>query len=194
MCDYFVHESAYVEEGAVVGKGTKIWYFTHVMSGAQIGENCLLGQGVFIDKRVKIGDNVKIMNNVSVYDMVTIEDDVFCGPSMTFTNVKNPRAKIQRGLHEYLPTLVKHGASIGANATIVCGNTIGRYAFVGAGSVVTKDVPDYAIVYGNPARVAGWMCECGLKLDFTPGSTVTVCVKCRKKYKKHAQTVETPLG
>jgi len=194
VSDYFVHESAYVEEGAIVGEGTKVWHFSHVMSGAQIGNNCLLGQSVFIDKRAKIGNNVKIMNNVSVYDLVTIEDNVFCGPSMVFTNVKNPRAEIQRRLSEYLPTVVKRGATIGANATVVCGNTIGRYAFIGAGSVVTKDIPDYAVAYGNPARVDGWMCECGEELNFTPEYAIATCVKCNKKYKKRVQIVERHWG
>lgn len=192
--DYFVHESAYVEEGAIIGEGTKIWHFSHIMDGAQIGSNCLLGQNVFIDKRAKIGNSVKIMNNVSVYDLVTIEDNVFCGPSMVFTNIKNPRAEIQRRLSEYLLTTVKRGATIGANATIICGNTIGRYAFIGAGSVVTKDIPDYAVAHGNPARVAGWMCECGEKLHFVPGYAVVTCSKCNKKYKKKVQIVERHWG
>lgn len=178
--DYFVHGSVCVDEGAVVGKGTEIWHFSHIMSGARVGNNCLLGQGVFIDNRVKIGNNVKIMNGVSVYALVTIEDGVFCGPSMTFTNVKNPRAGIQRCLDEYLPTLVKRGATIGANATIICGNTIGQYAFVGAGAVVTKDIPDYAIAYGNPARVVGWMCKCGEGLVFETG--IVTCTKCSREY------------
>lgn len=188
--DFFVHETAVVDEGAIIGKGTKIWHFTHVMSGAQIGENCGLGQNVFVGGRAKIGNNVKIQNNVSIYDLVTIEDDVFCGPSMVFTNVLNPRAEISRGIDEYRPTLVKHGATIGANATIVCGHTIGRYAFVGAGAVVTKDVPDYALVYGNATKVAGWVCECCEKLDFglpnpNEGIGKAECGNCGKKYEKH---------
>ena len=162
--DNFVHESAFVDEGALIGVGTKIWHFCHVMSGAEIGENCALGQNVFVGGRARIGNNVRIQNNVSVYDMVTIEDNVFCGPSMVFTNVINPRAEIRRNIDEYRPTLVKEGATIGANATVICGHTIGRYAFVGAGAVVTKDVPDYALVYGNATRIAGWMCECGERL------------------------------
>ena len=153
--DFFVHESAFVDEGASVGKGTKIWHFCHIMSGAQIGENCILGQNVFVGGRAKIGNNVRIQNNVSVYDLVTLEDDVFCGPSMVFTNVMNPRAEIRRSIDEYRPTLVERGATIGANATVVCGHTIGRYAFVGVGSVVTKDIPDFAIAFGNPARIRG---------------------------------------
>lgn len=188
--DFFVHETAIVDEGAIIGKGTKIWHFTHVMSGAQLGENCNIGQNVFIGGKAKIGNNVRIQNNVSVYDLVTIEDNVFCGPSMVFTNVLNPRAEIRRGIDEYLPTLVKQGATIGANATVVCGHTIGRYAFVGAGAVVTKNVPDYALVYGNATRVAGWMCECGEKLNFglpnpNEGDGNAECQKCGKKYEKH---------
>jgi len=188
--DYYVHETAIVDEGALIGKGTKIWHFSHVVSGAQIGENCVLGQNVYIAGRAKIGNNVRIQNNVSVYDLVVIEDNVFCGPSMVFTNVFNPRAEIHRSLDEYRPTLVKYGATIGANATIICGNTIGRYAFVGAGAVVTKDVPDYALVYGNATKIAGWMCECGEKLDFSSeklheGDGISHCTKCKKQYEKH---------
>lgn len=185
--DYFVHESAIVDEGVFIGKGTKIWHFCHIMKGAQIGENCVLGQNVFVSARANIGNNVRIQNNVSVYDLVAIEDNVFCGPSMVFTNVLNPRAEIRRSIDEYLPTLVKQGATIGANATIVCGHTIGRYAFVGAGAVVTKDIPDYALVYGNSTRIAGWMCECGEKLQFgNPNDSdgIAECGKCGKGYEK----------
>ena len=186
--DYFVHESAYIDEPVSIGKGTKIWHFCHVMSGAKIGESCVLGQNAFIAKDVQIGNNVHIQNNVSVYTKVTLEDNVFCGPSMVFTNVLNPRSEIRRQLDEYLPTLVKEGATIGANATVVCGHTIGRYAFIGAGAVVTKDIPDYALVYGNAAAVAGWMCECGEKLVFAgeeanPTEHAT-CFKCQKCYEK----------
>jgi UDP-2-acetamido-3-amino-2,3-dideoxy-glucuronate N-acetyltransferase len=149
---YFIHESSYADDGAEIGEGTKIWHFCHIMSGAKIGKKCSIGQNVNIGSRAVIGDGVKIQNNVSVYDDVIIEDDVFCGPSCVFTNVINPRAFIERK-HEYRKTVVKKGASIGANATIVCGVTIGEYALVGAGSVVTRDVPAYALVYGNPARV-----------------------------------------
>lgn len=193
--DYFQHESAYVDEGAIIGKGTKIWHFCHVMSGAQIGENCVLGQNVFVGGRAKIGNHVHIQNNVSVYDLVTLEDGVFCGPSMVFTNVINPRSEIRRSMDEYRPTLVKRGATIGANATVICGHTIGKYAFVGASSVVTKDVPDYALVYGNATRIAGWMCECGEKLSFdTPNPVdndgVAECGKCGKRYEKHGLVVE----
>jgi UDP-2-acetamido-3-amino-2,3-dideoxy-glucuronate N-acetyltransferase len=159
---YFVHESSYVDEGAKIGEGTKIWHFSHIMGGAQIGKNCTIGQNVNIGSRALIGNNVKIQNNVSVYDDVIIEDDVFCGPSCVFTNVINPRAFVERK-QEYKNTLVKKGASIGANATIVCGVTIGEYGLVGAGSVVTRDVPPYALVYGNPARVHGTVNEKGEK-------------------------------
>ena len=154
MKDYFVHDSACVDDGAEIGAGTKIWHFCHVMSGAKIGKNCSLGQNVNVGGKAVIGDGVKIQNNVSVYDDVVIEDDVFCGPSCVFTNVINPRAFVERK-HEYKQTVIKKGASIGANATIVCGVTVGEYALIGAGSVVTKDVPAYALVYGSPARVRG---------------------------------------
>jgi UDP-2-acetamido-3-amino-2,3-dideoxy-glucuronate N-acetyltransferase len=163
MKNYFVHESSYIDEGAEIGEGTKIWHFCHIMSGAKIGKNCSLGQNVNVGSRAVIGDGVKIQNNVSVYDDVIIEDDVFCGPSCVFTNVINPRAFVERK-HEYRKTVVKKGATIGANATIVCGVTIGEYALVGAGSVVTRDVPDYALVYGNPARVWGKVDREGSKL------------------------------
>jgi UDP-2-acetamido-3-amino-2,3-dideoxy-glucuronate N-acetyltransferase len=158
--DYFIHESAYADEGAEIGCGTKIWHFSHIMSGAKIGRNCSIGQNVNIASRAVIGDRVKIQNNVSVYDDVIIEDDVFCGPSCVFTNVINPRAFIERK-HEYKKTIIKKGATIGANATIVCGVTVGEYALIGAGSVVTRDVPDYALVYGNPARVWGKVDKAG---------------------------------
>lgn len=191
--DFFVHETSLVDDGAIIGNGTKIWHFTHVMSGAEIGEGCSLGQNVFVGGRAKLGNNVRIQNNVSVYDMVTLEDNVFCGPSMVFTNVMNPRAEIRRGIDEYHPTLVKEGATIGANATVVCGNTIGRYAFVGAGAVVTKDVPDYALVYGNATRIAGWVCECGEKLNFASGDShdhTGECVECNKRYEKNGSIVK----
>src|SRR2546423_8741391 len=160
----FIHESAYVDDGAQIGSGTKIWHFCHVLSGAVIGERCSLGQNVVVMNGVKIGNNVKIQNNVSVYEGVVLEDDVFCGPSMVFTNVINPRSHVSRK-SEYRRTIVRRGATLGANSTIVCGHTVGRYAFVGAGAVVTKDVPDYALIVGNPARVVGWVCECGTKLS-----------------------------
>ena len=178
MSDYFVHESSYVDEGAVIGEETKVWHFTHVMGGARIGKKCVLGQNVNVGSKAVLGDRVKVQNNVSLYDDVVLEDDVFCGPSCVFTNVINPRSFVERK-HEYLRTHVRRGASIGANATIVCGVTLGEYCFVGAGSVVTKDVPAYALVHGNPARVRGWMCECGVKL----GEDL-VCPECGKKYGK----------
>jgi UDP-2-acetamido-3-amino-2,3-dideoxy-glucuronate N-acetyltransferase len=161
---YFKHESSYVDEGAEIGDGTKIWHFCHIMGGAKIGKNCSLGQNVNVGGRAVIGDGVKIQNNVSVYDDVVVEDDVFLGPSMVFTNVINPRAFIQRK-DEYKRTLLRKGCSIGANVTIVCGVTVGEYAMVGAGSVVTRDVPPYALVYGNPARVHGKVDEAGNKVE-----------------------------
>lgn len=159
-----VHESAYVDDGAVIGAGTRIWHFCHINGGAVIGPRCSLGQNVVVMNGVTVGENAKIQNNVSLYEGVELEADVFCGPSMVFTNVYNPRSAVSRK-HEYRRTLVKRGASIGANATIVCGNTIGRYAFVGAGAVVNRDVPDYALVAGVPARRIGWMSEAGHRLD-----------------------------
>lgn len=160
---YFVHESSYVDEPCTIGAGTKIWHFSHVMKGAVIGRNCNIGQNVVVSPGVRMGEGCKIQNNVSLYEGVILEDFVFCGPAMVFTNVTNPRSEIVRK-HEYLETLVRRGASIGANATVVCGHTIGQYAFIGAGAVVTKDVPDFALMVGNPARRAGWMCRCGIKL------------------------------
>ena len=177
--DYFVHESSYVDEGCTVGVGTKIWHFSHVMKGCAIGENCNIGQNVVISPGVVLGKGVKIQNNVSVYTGVVCEDGVFLGPSCVFTNVINPRAFIERK-SEYRKTTVKEGASIGANATIVCGHDIGRYAFVGAGAVVTKNVPDYAMVYGSPARVHGYVCRCGEKLNFADGAAT--CRACGMKY------------
>ena len=163
--DYFAHETAVVDDGCEIGKGTKIWHFSHIMSGCKIGENCNIGQNVVVSPDVILGKNVKIQNNVSIYTGVICEDDVFLGPSMVFTNVINPRSAVNRK-SEYLKTVVKHGASIGANATIVCGHDIGRFAFIGAGAVVTKHVPDYALVVGNPAKQTGWMSEFGHKLKF----------------------------
>ena len=179
MCDYFVHESSYADEGCVIGEGTKIWHFCHVQSGAVIGRKCSIGQNVNISSRAVLGDGCKIQNNVSIYDDVVLEDGVFCGPSMVFTNVINPRSFIERK-HEYKRTLIRKGATIGANATIVCGNNVGRYAFVGAGAVVTKDVPDYALVYGTPAKLMGWVCECGVKLNFD--NAQALCAQCGQKY------------
>lgn len=163
--DYFAHETAVIDEGAQIGKGTKIWHFTHVMPDSEIGEKCNLGQNVVISPKVKLGSNVKIQNNVSVYTGVICEDDVFLGPSMVFTNIVNPRSAVIRR-DEYVETLVKQGASIGANATIVCGNELGAYCLIGAGAVVTKAVPDYALVVGNPARHIGWVSEFGHRLHF----------------------------
>ena len=176
---YWAHESAFVDDGAIIGEGTNIWHFCHVMSGAKIGQRCSLGQNVFVGSDVRIGNNVKIQNNVSVYDAVTLEDDVFCGPSMVFTNVINPRSHILRK-HEYKKTLVKRGASIGANATILCGTTVGEYAFIGAGAVVRKDVPAYALMAGVPAQQKGWMCYCGVQLEVV-GNGAT-CKACKKMY------------
>lgn len=191
--NYFVHESSFVDEGAIIGEGTKIWHFCHVMKDAVIGKGCTLGQNVFVASRVTIGNHVKIQNNVSVYTGVQIEDDVFLGPSMVFTNVVNPRSEVNRK-DEYQPTLVKRGASIGANATIVCGVTLGRYSFIGAGAVVTKDVPDYALVYGNPGKIQGWMCQCGVRLPFerVEGEEQARCAACGRAYRKEGLTV-SPL-
>ena len=163
--DYFVHESSYIDIPCIIGKGSKIWHFSHIMKNSKIGKKCNIGQNVVISSDVQLGDNVKIQNNVSVYTGVTCEDDVFLGPSMVFTNVINPRSIVNRQ-NEYMKTVVKKGATIGANVTIVCGNNIGRYAFIGAGAVVTKDVPDYALMVGNPARKIGWMSEFGERLNF----------------------------
>ncbi|MGC1380519.1 MAG: acyltransferase [Candidatus Baltobacteraceae bacterium] len=173
---YYVHESAYVDEPVNIGEGTKIWHFSHVLAGSAIGRACTIGQNVAIGPRVRIGDRVKIQNNVSVYEGVELEDEVFCGPSVVFTNVATPRSGTPRNRREdFAATLVKRGATLGANATIVCGHTIGEYAFVGAASVVTKDVPAYAIVYGNPARVRGYACECGLRLTFAREAASCSC-------------------
>jgi len=179
--DYFVHESSYIDEPCKIGKGTKIWHFSHIMKDSEIGEYCNIGQNVVISPGVKLGHGVKIQNNVSVYTGVICEDHVFLGPSCVFTNVINPRAFVERK-DEYKTTLIKKGASIGANATVVCGATIGKYALVGAGAVVTKDVKDYCIVAGNPAKIIGYICECGEKIRFENNSAK--CVHCNKKYIK----------
>lgn len=174
----FVHESAYVDEGAHIGAGTKVWHFCHVLAGAVIGERTSLGQNVVVMNGTRIGSNVKIQNNVSVYEGVELEDDVFCGPSMVFTNVMNPRSHVSRK-NEYRRTLVKRGASIGANATIVCGSTLGEYSFIGAGAVVSKDVPAFALMVGVPARRMGWMCQCGERL---PSGGAGQCAACGSTY------------
>jgi|UniRef100_A0A7V3NTL4 UDP-2-acetamido-3-amino-2,3-dideoxy-glucuronate N-acetyltransferase len=177
---YFVHPSSYIDENVEIGEGTKIWHFCHILRNTKIGKNCVLGQNVMAGPNVIIGNRCKIQNNVSVYEGVELEDDVFCGPSMVFTNVINPRAFIERK-HEFKKTLVKKGATIGANATIVCGVTIGRYALVGAGAVVTKDVPDYALVVGVPARQIGWVCKCGNTLKNRKEDKL-VCSSCGSEY------------
>jgi len=180
---YFVHPSSYIDDVVEIGEGTKIWHFSHVQAGARIGRNCVLGQNVNVGNNVVIGNFVKIQNNVSIYEGVTLEDYVFCGPSMVFTNIIDPRSKYpQVGAQYYMRTLVREGASLGANCTIVCGHTIGRFAFVGAGAVVTKDVPDFALVVENPARIVGWMSEAGKKLVFDKAG-VALCEKSGKRYK-----------
>jgi UDP-2-acetamido-3-amino-2,3-dideoxy-glucuronate N-acetyltransferase len=178
--NYFVHESSYVDENVSIGSGTKIWHFSHIMSGAEIGKNCVIGQNVNIGSNAVVGNNVKIQNNVSVYDNVIIKDDVFLGPSCVFTNVINPRAFIVRK-NEYKKTVVKKGATIGANATIVCGNEIGEYAFVGAGAVVTDNIKAYALLVGNPARQIGWVCRCGRTLKFNKNDEASC--ECGGKYR-----------
>ncbi len=189
----FVHQSSYVDEPSQIGVGTKIWHFSHVMPNAIIGKRCIIGQNVVIGPNVKIGNNVKIQNNVSVYEGVKLEDDVFCGPSMVFTNVNTPRSGTPRNTSEhFLRTLVRRGASIGANATVVCGNTIGEFAFVGAGSVVTSDVPAYALVYGNPARLHGFACQCGAKLRFND-QHVARCNECRRCFQKEGDAIVQDL-
>ena len=187
---YFKHESSYVDEPSSIGEGTKIWHFSHIMKDCQVGRNCNIGQNVVISPGCVVGDNVKIQNNVSVYTGVILEDDVFCGPSMVFTNVINPRSHVERK-DEYKKTLVRRGATIGANATIVCGTTLGRYAFVGAGAIVTRDVPDLSIVYGSPARTMGWCCICGLKLPLSieKAGIETAQCDCGLKYRREGDTV-----
>lgn len=184
--DYFVHESSYADKGCKIGKNTKIWHFSHIMPNAVIGDNCSIGQNVNVGSKAIIGNGVKIQNNVSIYDDVIIEDDVFCGPSCVFTNVINPRAFVVRK-DEYKPTIIKKGASIGANATIVCGVTLGEYSFVGAGSTVTKDIKPHSLVYGNPARHRGWICSCGEQL------TVKLTCKCGLKYILKDKTLEIDM-
>lgn len=179
--EYFAHETAVIDENTKIGKGTKIWHFSHVMSGCEIGKNCNIGQNVVVSPGVKLGNNVKVQNNVSVYTGVICDDDVFLGPSMVFTNVFNPRSAIPRK-DEYMTTIVGRGATIGANATIVCGNIIGSYAFIGAGAVITKDVKPYALVMGNPARQTGWMSECGHKLKFDEDG-IAFCPESKERYR-----------
>ena len=186
--NFFVHESSVVDEGAAIGKGTKIWHFSHILKGSDVGENCNIGQNVVIGPDVKIGDGCKIQNNVSVYTGVTLEDGVFCGPSMVFTNIYNPRAEIRK-MDQVRPTLVKRGATLGANATIVCGTTIGRYAFIGAGAVINKNVPDHALVVGNPARQIGWACTCGERLNGN-----LACVVCDRKFERSADGLKESSG
>ncbi len=186
--DVRVHPSSYVDEPCQIGEGTSIWHFCHVMPRARIGRGCRIGQNVVISSDVSIGNNVKIQNNVSIYSGVTLEDDVFCGPSMVFTNINTPRSAFPRNRPEdNLQTLVKRGASIGANATIVCGHVVGEWALIGAGSVVTRDVPAYALVYGNPARVRGWACQCGIPLPFD--GEKAQCAECGRRYTLNGETV-----
>lgn len=180
----WIHETACVDEGAQVGDGTQIWHFSHIMPAARIGDHCRLGQNVFVANQVVIGNHVKIQNNVSVYEGVTLEDYVFCGPSMVFTNVRNPRSAFpQNTSDDFSPTIVRRGASIGANATIVCGVEIGAWAFVAAGAVLTRDVPAYALVAGVPAKQIGWVCECGIRLDIKAGCEVK-CLACNRRYER----------
>lgn len=181
---FFAHETAYIDEGVEIGEGTKIWHFSHIMPTAKLGKGCNLGQNVVVSPGCVIGNNVKIQNNVSIYTGVILEDDVFCGPSMVFTNVINPRSHIERK-SEYKRTLVKRGATIGANATIICGNTLGRYCFVGAGTVVTRDVPDFALVVGNPGELRGYVCSCGDRLDIEMQNATYSHVKCSSCAKRY---------
>ena len=183
--DVFIHESAFVDEGAQIGAGTRVWHFCHILGGAVIGERCSLGQNVVVMNGTRIGTNVKIQNNVSIYEGVTLEDDVFCGPSMVFTNVINPRSHVSRK-NEYRATVVKRGASIGANATIVCGSTLGEFCFIGAGAVVSKDVQPYALMVGVPARRIGWMCQCGERL---PQEGAGTCPACGTTYERHGDGI-----
>lgn len=189
--EYFVHESSYVDQPCEIGKGTKIWHFSHIMKDCKLGEDCNIGQNVVISPGVILGNGVKIQNNVSVYTGIECEDGVFLGPSCVFTNVINPRSFIERKT-EYKKTIVKKGASIGANATIICGNTIGRFALIGAGAVVSKDVPDYALMVGNPAKVKGYVCECGVKISFNEDKAK--CEACGKNYIKNEEIVQLVEG
>jgi UDP-2-acetamido-3-amino-2,3-dideoxy-glucuronate N-acetyltransferase len=185
---YFVHPSSYIDDEVRIGDGTKIWYFCHILRNATIGRNCILGQNCMVGSNVKIGDGVKVQNNVSIYEGVELEDEVFCGPSMVFTNVINPRAFIERK-HEFMKTLIKRGATLGANCTIVCGVTVGRYAMVGAGAVVVSDVPDYALMLGVPARTRGWVCRCGVTLREVREGAPSACAACGRCYRLEAGTL-----
>lgn len=196
--EYFAHETAVIDDGARIGAGTRIWHFSHVMPDTVIGKNCNIGQNVVVSPGCRLGSNCKVQNNVSIYTGVILEDDVFCGPSMVFTNVINPRSHVVRK-DEYRETLVRQGASVGANATIVCGVTLGKYSFIGAGTVVTKDVPDYGLVVGNPGRLKGYVCYCGHKLDLPPAGSEpgsAACAECGRRYEKRNSIVtevqETP--
>jgi UDP-2-acetamido-3-amino-2,3-dideoxy-glucuronate N-acetyltransferase len=192
MSQVSIHPTAVVDEGAVIGPGTQVWHFSHVMAGARIGQECRLGQNVFVGKGVSVGNRVKIQNNVSVYAGVTLEDDVFCGPSAVFTNVRDPRSAFPKiPSEEFLTTRVGRGATIGANATIICGVTIGEQAFIGAGAVVTRDVPRFALVWGNPARLRGWMCCCGEHLPLSPTSSHSRgrCPRCDRRFEQNGQEI-----
>jgi len=191
MSNHFVHESSWVDDGVVIGEGTKIWFFCHVQKGSTIGERCIMGQNVNVDRDVTIGNGVKIQNNVSVYKGVRIEDDVFLGPSCVFTNVLNPRAHVERKT-EFKPTVVGQGATVGANSTIVCGNDLGAYSMVGAGAVVTSDVPAHALVVGVPARQLGWVCRCGVRLELEDGAAT--CPECGDQYELNDETLERVGG
>lgn len=191
---YFAHETAVIDDPCKIGEGTRIWHFSHIMKHAQIGSNCILGQNVHVGSNVIVGNRCKIQNNVSLYDGVVLEDDVFCGPSAVFTNVINPRSTIERK-HEFKPTRVRRGATIGANATVLCGHTIGCYAFIGAGAVATQDVPDYALIVGVPGHIVGWMCRCGIQLSFTQaeaeasGEERAQCQTCGIRYVRQGKAV-----
>ena len=190
--NYFVHASSYVDDGCEIGEGTKIWHFCHVQSGARIGKNCSLGQNVNISNHVVVGDGCKLQNNVSVYEGVELEDHVFCGPSCVFTNDLTPRAKYPKGRANYKRTLIREGASIGANATIVCGHTVGRCAMIGAGAVVAADVPDFALMLGVPARLAGYVCRCGERMSFKDGRAI--CAACGRSYRMDANNEVEEIG
>ena len=190
--NYFAHDTACVDDGSEIGSGTKIWHFSHIMPNSTIGTNCNIGQNVVVSPGCRIGNNVKIQNNVSIYTGVVLEDDVFCGPSMVFTNVINPRSHIERK-SEYQQTLVRRGASIGANATVLCGRTLGVYCFIGAGAVVTRDVPDFALIVGNPGRLKGFVCYCGEKLPLKvdpKDSTECTCAACGREYRQSGSRIE----